>query len=239
VFQIRRSWIAAIAAGLTLSCAGCPSKPPQESAPLKSYSGSKVFPAPSKPKSQHRAAVQESKPVEPPPATIPKVNLSDEFRASCLVKVGDVLPKAGDFDINGKTQSLASLYGKKLTVVCFWTAVDRRTALEAADVLRSLTNDIAEPFASKGVQVVGIELARNCVDMAAWDSVRKTVSKLPFPCLSDGKGRFLGQLCKDDKVPRVYLLDAKGKILWFDVEYSRSTREDLVQGIRVALGELK
>ena len=44
---------------------------------------------------------------------------------------------------------------------------------------------------------------------------------------------------KDDADIVLYLLDAQGKILWFDVEYSRSTREDLVQGIRVALGELK
>ncbi len=89
------------------------------------------------------------------------------------------------------------------------------------------------------MQVIGIELAHNDVDTAAWKSVREAVSKLPFPCLSDGKGQFLGRVCKDNKVPRVYLLDAKGKILWFDVEYSRATREDLVQGVRVALGELE
>ena len=136
-------------------------------------------------------------------------------------------------------QSLASLYGKKLTVVCFWTAVDRRTALEAADTLRSLTNDVARPFARKGVQVIGIELAQTTWIWRLEEHSRSRVETAVSMSRRDGKGQFLGRVCKDDKLPRVFLLDAKGKILWFDVEYSRATREDLVQGIRVALGELE
>jgi len=241
MFQSHRSWVAVIAAGLALSCAGCPSKPSQKAA------GANVNPQadedstePSASESRHGSAARTPKPEEPPPpATIPKVNLSNELRAGCLVKVGDALPKAELPDLAYKTHSLASLYGKKLTVVCFWTAVTRRTQLEAADTLRSLTNDVAKPFADKGVKVIGIEVARNLGDGDAWQGMRETVSKLPFPCLTDDKGQYLGDVCKDDKLPRVFLLDAEGKILWFDVEYSRSTREDLVQGIRVALGELK
>jgi hypothetical protein len=235
MFHIRGLWIAIAAAGFILASIGCSTNTSPEPArkPSGKEAGGKgdkhVGFAPQK----HRKPALQPKQQEPPP-TMPKVNLSDELWANCLVKVGDVMPLP---DI--KTKSLASLYGKKLTVVCFWTAVDRRSALETANILRSLTGEIAKPFADKGVQVIGIELARNMVDMPAWESVREAVSKLPFPCLSDGKGQYLAYLCKDDKVPRVYLLDPKGKILWFDVEFSRSTREDLVQGIRVALGELK
>jgi hypothetical protein len=240
---VLRVAMAVIAAGLVFSCAGCPSRPPQTPPPhLKNTSGgsNKVFPAPSEPKSQHGRATQESKPAEPPPPrTIPKVNLSEELHANCLVKVGALLPKAELPDSADKTHALSSLYGKKLTVVCIWTSASRRAQLEAAEMLPSLENDVAKPFADKGVQVIAIEVARNFVDMDHFDSIHKTVSKLLFPCLIDSKGQFLASVAKDDKLPRIFLLDANGKILWFDVEYSRSTREDLLQGIRVALGELK
>ncbi len=235
MFQIRRFWTAVVVAGFTVVSVGCSSETSHKPATrpnVKKHVGTRID-------GREQPAVK-AKPEEPPqPATIPKVKLSDELYESCLVKVGDVLPKAELPDLAGKTQRLARLYGKRLTVVCLWTAATRRSQLESAETLRSLANDVAKPFADKGVQVIVIEVARNTVVPEAWQSIRKTVSKLPFPCLMDGKGQFLGSVCKDDKLPRVYLLDAKGKILWFDVEYSRATREDLVQGIRVALRELK
>jgi len=39
-----------------------------------------------------------------------------------------------------------------------------------------------------------------------------------------------------EKLPRTYLLDAQGKILWFDIEYSRSTRRELLEAVRFVLG---
>jgi peroxiredoxin len=234
MFSSCRSWIAVIAAGLAVSCMGCPSKPAQKPDKDKNTSD----------KQASRLQLQEPgntiKTEEPPPPpTIPKVNLSEELRANCLVRVGDPLPKAELPDLANKSHSLSSLCGKKLTVVCVWTSASRRAQLEAAEMLPSLENDVAKPFADKGVQVIAIEVARNDVDMEHFDDVHKTASKLPFPCLVDSKGQFLASVAKDDKLPRIFLLDAEGKILWFDVEYSRSTREDLLQGIRVALGESK
>jgi hypothetical protein len=60
--------------------------------------------------------------------------------------------------------------------------------------------------------------------------------------LLDSKGELFARIAKDPKLkwmPRTYLLDAGGRILWFDVEYSRPMRRDLVEAIRVTLGELK
>ena len=70
--------------------------------------------------------------------------------------------------------------------------------------------------------------------------VQEQVAKVgaTFPVLLDPKGAYFAQLAKDRRMPRTYLIDANGRILWFDVEYSRFTRRDLVQSIRVALGEL-
>jgi peroxiredoxin len=239
MFHVRRSWIAVIAAGLAMSCMGCPSQPPAKPAGAKSNSRiDKDFSAKPAKETRHEPEARKPKPEEPPPPpTIPKVKLSGELHANCLVKVGDSLPKVELPDQANKTHLLDSLYGKKLTVVCIWTGASRRAQLEAAETLNSLTSEIANPFQKNGVQVIGIEVARNDVDMDGRQRLREAVAKLPFPCLVDSKGRFLASLSKDDKLPRVYLLDAKGKILWFDVEFSRFTREELVQGIRAALGE--
>ena len=58
----------------------------------------------------------------PPPATIPKVSLSDELRATCLVSIGDLLPDTELTSLDGSKAALKSLYGDALTVVFFWTA---------------------------------------------------------------------------------------------------------------------
>lgn len=244
MFPTRRSWLAVVTACLVLTITGCPSKSSQDDTkrPKGSYTSARAnndSSAQSRPKTQHRPAAvkkQAEKPIPPP--TIPKVNLSEELRDNCLVKVGDSLPKIELPDLADKTHSLDNLYGKTLTVVCVWAGASRRAQLEAADTLRSLANEIAQPFADKGVQVVGIEVVSNDLDEGSKE-LRETVKKLPFPNLTDIKGDFLVRIAKDHKLPRVFLLDAQGRILWFDVEFSRFTREDLVQGIRVALGKLK
>ena len=51
------------------------------------------------------------------------------------------------------------LGGKKLTVVCLWTlGATRRSQLVSESVLQDLTSGIAEPFAKKGVRVIGISV---------------------------------------------------------------------------------
>ena len=66
--------------------------------------------------------------------------------------------------------------------------------------------------------------------------VQKITSGLEiiFPVLLDDGGKLLGQMATD-KLPRTYLLDATGKILWLDLEYSRTTRRDLLSAIRSQL----
>jgi len=169
------------------------------------------------------------KPVEaPPPRSIPQVALSDELMATCLVNVGDMIPAGQVVAADGKPQAVRSLLGKKLTVLFFWTTANPYSMEEVED----LNADIAQPLADKGVAVVGI----NHGDTP--EKVRDVAKqlKLAFPVFHDTKAEFFGKLAKE-KVLRTYLLDAQGKILWFDVEYSRSTQRDLSLAIDVALGK--
>ena len=51
-----------------------------------------------------------------------------------------------------------------------------------------------------------------------------------FPLLLDADGAGLGRVATE-KLPRIYLLDPSGSILWFDIEYSESTRRELKNAI--------
>jgi hypothetical protein len=57
-----------------------------------------------------------------------------------------------------------------------------------------------------------------------------------FDNLLDSNGALFAKVATEN-IPRTYLLDSQGKILWFDWEYSRSTRRDLERGIKFVLGE--
>ena len=50
----------------------------------------------------------------------------------------------------------------------------------------------------------------------------------------DPQGEYFKTVAKE-KLPRVYLLDASGKILWFDIDYARAMRRDLQTAIRAVL----
>jgi hypothetical protein len=70
------------------------------------------------------------------------------------------------------------------------------------------------------------------------EQVRLTVQKLrvKYPVLLDADGQALAKLATR-KLPRTYLLDAAGKIVWLDIEYSRSTWRDLRQSIQFLLSQ--
>ena len=169
----------------------------------------------------------------PPPPTIPEVHLLDADRETCLVGVDDPMPEAELVDLDGEKQALGELRGEKLTVVLFWTSGDSEfSAMRAQAALEDLQKDVHEPYAEKGVRVVAV----NEGDTA--ESVKKLVEEaaLTFPNLMDSDGALFAKVATE-KLPRPYLLDAEGKILWFDLDFSPTTRDNLMQAIQVALGE--
>jgi hypothetical protein len=80
--------------------------------------------------------------------------------------------------------------------------------------------------------VIGIDLG----DKA--EKVRELIESVgvKYPILLDTGGAYFKKLASE-KMLRTYLLDAHGKILWFDTEYSRATRRDLLQAIDAALSK--
>jgi peroxiredoxin len=159
------------------------------------------------------------------PAEIPPVVFSKGHEALCRIKVGDtmpeiVLPRVGN---GGDETNLADLAGEKATVVVFWKS-DRRMAREQ---LGELHRDVIDLFGGKGVAVIGIAVDES--DESAEAVLQR--ARVEFPNLLDPDGDAFAKV-GTEKLPRTYLLDPIGKILWFDIEYSLSTRRELHQALR-------
>jgi peroxiredoxin len=207
-----------------------PQAAPRENAAAE---GPQLVPPTTVPHEPMAAAAQDDEPqrrtafyrADSRPAEIPPVMLSKSHEGLCRVKVGDtmpeiVLPRIGNADDRAK---LAELFGVKATVVVFWTA-DRRMAREQ---LADLPADVIKPFGDHGVAVVGIAVEESPESAAS--ALQQAGAK--FPNLLDRDGEAFAKV-GSDKLPRTYLLDANGKILWFDIEYSLTTRRELHEALR-------
>jgi peroxiredoxin len=175
------------------------------------------------------SAVVQPQIVEPPPKpTMPEVVMTESQAATCLKRVGDQLPEATLKTLDGQEQPLATALGKTLSVLLFWGSDD---ADFATFLLEDMLSDVVKPYGDRGVQLVAINVRGDAAE------VRKVLdrAKVEFPAFRDDDGSLFGQMATE-KLPRIYLVDAQGKILWFDIEYSRTTRRQLDQAIQVALG---
>lgn len=155
-------------------------------------------------------------------AEIPKVILSAQHQAMCQVDIGDALPALTLTGDQGQVE-LKSLLGKKATVVA---VVGYQHWMNPA-LLQDLPGDVLKPYEKKGVEVVVVKTG---------NSPAKLPKGSPLAMLGDPTGEQFAKL-GSGRQPRVYVLDAAGKILWFDIEYSRSTRRDLKQTLASVAGE--
>lgn len=153
---------------------------------------------------------------------MPNVHLSDGHKALCRIAVGNQMPELSLEGPDGTSVSLTDHYGETLTVAFFWTA----NRYQARTQLLDMDADIVKPFSSRGVHVVGIVVG---------ESTRETKrllsdSRVTFPVVLDRDQSAFAKVGAE-KLPRTYLLDGTGKVLWFDIEYSLSTRRELRQAI--------
>jgi peroxiredoxin len=159
---------------------------------------------------------------------MPLVVLSDQHAAICKIKVGDSFPNLELPDTAGQPRTLTELYGSKLTLVVFWDQT-QPTALEE---LSDLNRYHLPRFGEKGLAVVAV----NCGDGPTEAAELAKAAGATYPVLIDAGRQAFSQVASD-KLPRSYLLDPSGKVIWFDLEYSPTTRRDLAVAIRHTLGE--
>jgi peroxiredoxin len=165
-----------------------------------------------------------------PAATVPQVVLSKQHEAICRVKVGDTMPAFQLGQLGAGQKSLSDLAGKTATVVVFWKS-DRRMALQQ---LADIGPGVMEPFGKFGVAVVGIAVGESAESAQA--ALERAGAN--FPNLLDADGSAFAQV-GSDRLPRTYLLDPQGTIMWFDIEYSHATRRELQQALRAITTQLE
>jgi len=182
-------------------------------------------------------AQQPSAEPEPPPKpTMPEVQLSESMQATCVVQVGDTMPGGRLSDISGQFRLIRELLGPRMTVVCFFSAGQSPiSALAAERLLSDLQRHVADPLAGKAIQVIAISVGDSPEQLAP---IVEKVSP-PFPVLLDPARAYFALVAKK-LLPRIYLLDSEGNVLWFDLAFTElagQVRERLLQAITVALDE--
>ncbi len=170
----------------------------------------------------------DPEPEEPPPPTIPTVSLTESLRATCLVFVDDPFPEGDLTDVDGTEHSMHDVLGPELTVVVFWNRGNVHSVFQLEDLAR----DFAEPLADRGGRIVAINVGDTPEEAA--EAARE--ANADFLVLLDPDRAYFGKVATEG-LPRTYVLDADGTILWFDLEYSRSTRRLLEQTIDAALSD--
>ncbi len=245
-------WAAGLLVGLTL-LVGC-TRQPQPTPTAKRAPAAERTPAPgqpapdrvSLPSSPAQPAPPENAQEEPPapetpvkisdptaprglsdddvalPVQKPSVLLSTQHAAACRVKPDDGFPDLSLQTPDGTASRLAEHFGQRLTVVVFW---DCQHPMSIEQVSR-LDQEVRQLYGGVGVGVVAI----NVGDSA--EALQKLLSQIDhgFVTLWDRDRQAYAQVATG-LMPRTFLLDADGKILWLDVEYSRSTRRQLRNAI--------
>jgi len=161
-------------------------------------------------------------------SAIPRVWLSDGHAKQCKVGVGESFPAIKLPNLSGTVTDLVSLRGKQATVVLFWHP-DRWMARTA---LIDMQRDIVKNFEPKNISVVGIAVHQ---EASSLQSILEE-AQVEFPQLVDPTGEALSQV-GTLALPRLYVLDSEGTIVWFDLEYSEATRRELQQALGVLIAK--
>jgi peroxiredoxin len=173
------------------------------------------------------AAVQAPNALGEAAGGVPQVLLSAEHAAMCKVKVGDAFPSIELPQIAGAPVQLSSLAGQKATVILLWTPGHWMSRTALADIAK----DVGAQAGNSGIGLVGVVESKNAADAQAEMAKYGAI----FPQLLDADGVAFDQV-GSIALPRVYVLDAQQKIVWFDIEYSEATRRELHETLNVIAG---
>jgi hypothetical protein len=164
-----------------------------------------------------------------PNPTTPKVVLSEGHQATCLKGIGDQVEDVTVTDIIGSKHKLKGLLSDRLTLIVFWN----EKSIAGLEQFRRIPVDVLGTFATHRVKVIAANVGGDIAKtrLLTGDAADKIVS------LVDSDSKLFLQFATA-RVPRTYVLDKDGKILWFDIEYSQSTRRDLANALTYFLQNL-
>ena len=158
--------------------------------------------------------------------SMPQVHFTEEHAETNVVGVGEAFPKLELSNLEGQPHSFGDLLGEKLTIVVFWSG----GLPPALEELAGMQSRFLNEFGQQGVAVVGVNVGDD--PQLAKELAEQAGAK--YPQLTDPDGAAFAKVATE-RLPRTYLIDTSGQILWFDIEYSRTTRQQLLSAIRYAL----
>jgi hypothetical protein len=162
----------------------------------------------------------------PPPGALPTIAFTAAHRATCKLFVGDTLPSLdGTTDITG-TLPLPIPKNTRYSVYAFVQPGDAETLELMSDLGPLLT----QKYGSRGVNAVVVFVGEP--DEAAKSFAQE--HKNDFATIVSSDGAELSKITDNPQglMPRIFLIDSEWRILWFDIEYSRTTRRDLDAALR-------
>jgi len=182
-----------------------------------------------------KAGVPEATSRPAPPPTIPKVLMDETRRSTFRVWVDQTMPDGQLRNLQGEPVALRSLWGQKVTVLVFWNS----QTLSGLEELQDLAKDLLPTYQEKGLRAVGINVGEEAE--AAQKALPPAASTLPV--LVDPTGQYFAQIAQQSPkpeiplLPRTYVLDGQGKVLWLDIGYGGDTFRGIQTTVRAALGQ--
>ena len=126
--------------------------------------------------------------------------------AKAAVAIGSVVSDFTLPDADGKERTLASLKGAKGTVIIFMA-----TKCPVSNAYNERMQKLAEDYASRGVNVVGIN--SNVAELAPEVKEHAAEKGLKFTILKDA-GNVIADRLDAQVTPEAYVLDASGKLVY-------------------------
>jgi len=162
---------------------------------------------------------------------IPEIAVPEQDRAGNLVRLHETLPETELPDLEDQRRPLSDLYGKRATVVFFWTGGDTpEGAREAISTLQKLKGDYSHPSLKKAVRIITVNEGDDPRAVRVQLSNAWMKADDQFVVLSDAEETLLATVAAGE-LPRAYLLDEDGRIVWLSQGFSTETRRDLRQAV--------
>ena len=165
-----------------------------------------------------------------PNPTLPTVILSDGHKKTCLKQVGDKVGDVTVSDVKGEKVNLNDTLSDELTVLIFWS----EKSVAGYEQFRRIPVDVLGTFAPYRVKVVAVNVGGTLAETKrlTGNAGDKIVS------LVDSDSKLFKQFATD-YVPRTYVIDKDGAIVWFDLEHSESSRRSLNNALTYFLQQSK
>ena len=187
---------------------GCGPKTPEATSPAVVETTANSKAAEETPPTQK--TVELAPPKEAKSEGVPEVKMAEKERATCKVFVGDQFPQLAE---------VTPVAGKKLHIIAFLESGSKPISrMKTEEILNDLKK--LRETAGDALDVIVVQVG---------DDPKLDVGTMTL--VADAKRERFDAVAVNAAPPRLFVLDPGGKILWMDIEYSNSSRDQLAKAV--------